>query len=124
MVLLFVKNVTRKQKIMDTKNREIKFRAWDKKRKQMYSWEELKDSPFSLEFIFELQNYLIPLEYTNYKDKNGKEIYEGDIINKQEQYKYEVIFKDGAFGVFTSNYGWKLLSEFKQIEIIGNIYKK
>ena len=51
--------------------REIKFRAWDKDLLKMYSkWTVIPDDDRSH----------ILMQYTGLKDKNGVEIYEGDIL--------------------------------------------
>ena len=60
--------------------REIKFRAWHKTAKEMFIEDGIK-CRFGecLKFLWEKQPVEV-MQYTGLKDKNGKEIYEGDIL--------------------------------------------
>lgn len=121
--------------------RDIKFRAWDKKHNEMVP--DLicfyKDggishnnhfnsdiSPFR-GYMWDSKNLEI-MQYTGLKDKEGVEIYEGDII-KLNGNLYEVWHSGLAFGLIDKNkdffeYMCQLCDmNGKVYEVIGNIYE-
>lgn len=109
--------------------REIKFRAWDKKEKEMFyefyirAWD---GKPIQMDWKGHELNLddLILMQFTGLHDKNGKEIYEGDII----EFGIVVIFKDGAFRIDVDStplqeWIWKRQRSREDTEVIGNIYE-
>ena len=129
-------------------SRQLKFRAWDKDYKEMldniiiYQGEVYKNtmpvavSPLNAELM----------QYTGLKDKNGKEIYEGDVVKykfafyrdiskvefNQDIAAFDMVsikelddnssmraFKKGSRRGFNKN----LVAGFDYVEVIGNIYE-
>jgi hypothetical protein len=102
--------------------REIKFRAWhlnilvmENNVHQLDRFSEIIASPEKYELM----------QYAGLKDKNGKEIYEGDIVQRGI-----VMFDRGKFQGFYYESGGGIaerweddLYQERNIEVLGNIYE-
>lgn len=130
-------------------SREIKFRIWDKTSNRMLYQDDFErveldtknkmvslvrsetiESSYVLDYEDGIEAEI--LQYTGLKDKNGKEIYEGDILintNKSklnlgiENQKYLIVYRALGFDLKPLFKGMALKFNYTDLELIGNIYE-
>jgi hypothetical protein len=112
--------------------RSLKFRAWDIKRKT-YDHEELLLAPNGdilasrWQELCEPESEYIIEQYTGLKDKNGKEIYEGDIVDYNDDGECIGVVKYDAPEFYldadATNWARMFLKGAPHQKVIGNIHE-
>jgi uncharacterized phage protein (TIGR01671 family) len=111
--------------------REYKFRAWDKEESEML---QVDCIDFFKKEILDQRNDIHSFEnielmqYTGLTDKNGKEIYEGDVLEDiTTSDRYEIVYIVNTASYEMKAYSGRLermdIDDIMFYEIIGNIYE-
>ena len=125
-------------------SREIKFRAWDSEANIMVYSDHRTRKLYDVYYGFEMnesgllecrwegdftESHVLDggtldniMQYTGLKDKNSKEIYEGDIVRSDGEYgdtlNGEIYYRNGCFMLREHT-----LNQIDDVEVIGNVYE-
>lgn len=119
--------------------REFKFRAWDKQENLLYDWKYLinciqyggnKINGTDIDDCIFNDTDLILMQFTGLKDKNGKDIYDGDIVKQLPGFGCEwedrigvVKYSGASFWFDLGGQAFILDDHDCDFEVIGNIYE-
>jgi len=119
--------------------RDIKLRAWVELDKALRPVCEIASAQVKIilnnsEQVTRYRSVCVLEQFTDLLDKNGKEVYEGDVVKLFTDYSFVVIYKHGSFGymsksgdyiAFAGNKHFRFgsKSESAYIEVIGNVHQ-
>lgn len=105
-----------------------RYRAWDKETKSMNGMAEIYRNRNQEIELHPRDENIILMQSTGLRDKNGKEIFEGDIVDSEGGFTTGVVEFRSDLGMFVStlikyNNFEQLCNAHGLVKVIGNIYE-